>query len=442
MTLIARLFTRWTVWCSSIFYRFERVGADLPHGPTLIIANHSNMLIDPALVLHVVRRTVRTLVKAPHFRTPIFGSVLRALGALPVYRMRDDPRLLARNKSTIHEAVDALGSGDTLLIFPEGGSDPSASLRPLKAGAARIALTAEAKSDWSLGLSIVPIGLAYRRRDRFRGRALAAVGQPLRVSALRGEYEKDRARAIRRLTNRSAAALESLTLNLQTHSDIELVETIDLLQQRARGARRPELQRLAERIPRLRRIARRLDWLRSERRESYECLASSLGRYAARQCRLLGRRAGSEVVDLDGIDSGELRRRGVRMLIEAPVAALGSVLWSVPYLLAGLAVRILKPEWETTATVKLLAGVVLFPLAYLVWLLLAGASKGIAALIVTAVALPPLLLFTIRWHDRHRELLSDICVLLRVRRRPQAFRRLARQAQAAQLHSFEGGDER
>ena len=56
--------------------------------------------------------------------------------------------------------------------FPEGRSHSEPGLIELRTGAARIALGAEAQSNWQLGLQIVPAGITYRRKSLFRGQAL------------------------------------------------------------------------------------------------------------------------------------------------------------------------------------------------------------------------------------------------------------------------------
>lgn len=76
------------------FYRFEVKGPAPPRtGPLLLLANHPNSLVDPALVTAAARRPVRFLAKAPLFTHPLVGWLVRGSGAIPVYRRSDDPAL-------------------------------------------------------------------------------------------------------------------------------------------------------------------------------------------------------------------------------------------------------------------------------------------------------------------------------------------------------------
>ena len=58
-------------------------------------------------------------------------------------------------------------------------------MAPLRTGAARIALLAEDRAAWGVGLQIQPVGLTYERKTLFRGRAVAAFGPPIEVAGLR-----------------------------------------------------------------------------------------------------------------------------------------------------------------------------------------------------------------------------------------------------------------
>jgi len=213
LSALARLLTAGAVRAARIFYRLQQTGSEVPVGPVLLVANHANMLLDPLLLMRVTGRRAVPLVKAPHLRTPLFGWVLRGLGALPVYRRQDDPRLLAKNQSALGEAAEVLREGRMLLVFPEGGSEPGPALRPLKTGASRVALGAEAAAGWTLDLVVLPVGLSYEGPERFRSCALAVVGEPIRVANWRAAYERSPAVAIRELTGRMTAGLESALLD-------------------------------------------------------------------------------------------------------------------------------------------------------------------------------------------------------------------------------------
>ncbi len=136
------------------FYRLEVAGGRVPPaGPVLLVANHPNSLLDPAMVVAVAGRPVRFLAKAPLFGDAQVGWLVRGAGAIPVYRASDDPSKMGANQDAFRAAHASLAEGDAVGIFPEGTSHSEPSLVPLKTGAARIALGAAARvggaSPWS-----------------------------------------------------------------------------------------------------------------------------------------------------------------------------------------------------------------------------------------------------------------------------------------------------
>ena len=64
----------------------------------LLVANHPNSLLDPAMVAVAARRPVRFLAKAPLFSDRLVGFLVRGAGSIPVYRKSDDPSQVGRNE--------------------------------------------------------------------------------------------------------------------------------------------------------------------------------------------------------------------------------------------------------------------------------------------------------------------------------------------------------
>lgn len=384
------------------------------------------MLMDPLLSLKAARRRVRILAKAPLFDIPIFGSVLRSVDALPLYRVQDDPEQLHRNKLAFQAAVDSLRDGATLLTFPEGKSHSSPALAPLKTGVARMTLAAEEQSGWRLGVTVVPIGLAYYRKHRFRSRVAIGVGEPIRVAGWQTAYESDRAAAIRSLNQEIGAGLERQTLNLSEETDRELVEAAEALLSRQRGeAGWRERQALVRRLPRLRRLALAFAGLRARDPEGWMRLERRLRRH-----RRLLERLGSGDADVPpayerGRTVRYVVREAARLGLSLPLAVAGTAAWIFPYVASGLVCRALNPAIETVATVKLLAGIVAYPAMYAVWIALAAALGGWLVALSTAAALPPLGLAALRWWQRRDEVAEDVRLFIQVVRRPRLRDRLA-----------------
>src|SRR5262249_41615273 len=132
----------------------------------IFVLNHPNALVDPAFLLCLAPRKVSFLAKAPLFRIPVVGYLVRALDSLPVYRQQDEGQDVKRNVETFAVARKILTSGGAIGICPEGVSHDEPRLRPLKSGAARIALGAVSSGE-PIDLQIVPAGLYYTEKTRF-----------------------------------------------------------------------------------------------------------------------------------------------------------------------------------------------------------------------------------------------------------------------------------
>ena len=125
---------------ASLFYRVQRTGPPLPGGAVLLVANHPNALLDPALVQTTAGRPVRFLVKSTLFRGHVLGLIIRRSGAIPVYRRIDAGVDPARNVEAFAAVEAVLARGEVVCVFPEGISHSTGRLEPLRTGAARMTM--------------------------------------------------------------------------------------------------------------------------------------------------------------------------------------------------------------------------------------------------------------------------------------------------------------
>ncbi len=388
-------------WAAGRFYEIERTGPPVPDGPVLVVANHPNVFLDAFVVFRAVGRPARPLVKASHFENPVYRPVLAALGGLPVHRRQDDPSLMHRNEDTFREAVAALHAAEIVQIYPEGRSHSEPALAPLRTGAARIALRAEAEADWQLGLRIVPVGLTYVRKTLFRGRALAALGEPFPVAGYASPHAVDPTAAVRALTQEIADRLEAVTLNLARTEDLDLIETAEGLYSREKGwTGWREREELAEQLPRLQAFAEGLAWLRAHDPARHTKLARGVRRYG----RLLDRLGAGEADIPPRYETAAVLRfvllEGALLLLGLPAALIGIAAWGLPYQIPRLVVRLTRPESQEVATFKLVAAIATFILWYVGLIALSAWRLGPLMAVLAALILPTTGLFALTWTGR------------------------------------------
>jgi glycerol-3-phosphate O-acyltransferase/dihydroxyacetone phosphate acyltransferase len=404
-----------------IYYRLHRAGATVPpNGPVLLVANHPNSLLDPAMVALAARRPVRFLAKAPLFTDPLVGFLVRGAGSIPVYRRADDPSQVARNEEMFRAVHDALAQGAAVGIFPEGLSHNEPSLAPLKTGAARIALGTVATHG--IRVPIIPVGSVFRDKNIFRSEALVTVGRPIEWGDLSPDDGGD-GKAVRELTQRIDRALRDVTVNLERWEDAGLVEIAEAIYAAEYG----KASDLAAWVGRLRTTTETLTQLR-QRSDGTVPIAKDISRHA-RILQRLGLRPRDLVEDpkRPGILWWLLRRLPLGGVFPLLVLAVGTAVFFIPYRLTGLLERRARPKDDVRATHKLLTGALIFPLWIVAVALLVGTLVGPLAGLVAFVALPALGLFTLGLHEQWAQARTEASRYLTLRRREQTLEPLREQ---------------
>ena len=394
-----------------IYYRVRFTGPAIPAGPVLLVANHPNSLIDPTLVVAAGSRPVRFLAKAPLFADRKTSWMVKAAGAIPVYRRSDDPTQMSRNEDAFRAVFDVLASGAVVGVFPEGVSHSEPGMVPLKTGAARIALGAAAQ----LGqvISIVPVGLCFRAKEIFRSDAFVVRGFPVAWGdlAARGPDDAD---AVRELTARIDKALRGVTINLAAWEDQPVVETA----LRVWEAERDTPSRDAERLQRMAYTTKLLAQTRATGDPAGLALIEDVRRHD-RRLRWLGLRPSDLGADVgtDRAVSWAARRLHLLLPLGVVVAVIGAVLFWVPYRLTGFLVGRLPLQPDTRSTWKLLLGLV----AYALWLILlvwfSAVTIGWMAALAGLVLIPTVAVVGLYMRENWRTTVDDVRRFLLLRTR-------------------------
>ncbi len=379
------IFTIFGLGLDIFFQRRSLPGASVPlSGPIIVVANHPNGLMDPVVVTRISQRPLRFLAKEPLFRMPVLGALIRAVYALPIYRSKDGHNT-AGNRGTFDAVEAALADGDAICVFPEGISHDESELQPLKTGAARMALGAEAKNDFSLGIQIVPVGLMYTDKHSFRGRVASLIGAPISVAEFKAAHAEDPRNAARALTAAIDTSLRNVTLNLTDWADLPLIELC------AQIWAEPEddpatLKRLladGERHFRGRAEAFR------ERLQAF-----------AQQLDAVGLRADTlDTQYRSGSVARFLGRVSLALVFGLPAALLGAVAYFVLYQATRLVAAKMPSEPDTLSSVKYLTAMLFFPIWQLVLTVMAGVFLGKWG-VLCSLLLPIAGLYTHRFLER------------------------------------------
>ena len=207
------------------FRRIEVFHADrVPAGPVLFVANHPGSVTDAFLVATTLPRRAHFLATAQLFRFPPLAWLLRQLGIIPLNRQQDDPSAMRSVTDSFAAAFRVLETGGAITIFPEGVTYEDSRLRALKSGAARLALDFESRQAGGAGLQIVPLGLTYSAKDRYRSEVLVYFGEPIRVANFLPQYAERRKECITGLTAKFARRMQALLVHVP---QMELEHMVD-----------------------------------------------------------------------------------------------------------------------------------------------------------------------------------------------------------------------
>ena len=386
---LVRVIARFWIW-----FFFERVEVRHPErvpatGPVLLCINHPNNLIDSLLVGSVLPRKVHYLATAALFRNPLIARFLVALGVIPVYLKADDPNKVGRNREMFAACHQAFDDGRLVAIYPEGVTRAEARVQRIKTGAARIALGYEAHAPGRL--TLVPVGLSFKARKRFRGRVLVSCGEPVDVSSHLAAYREEPAKALHTLTTAIQWAMEREVVHVERIDTAALAHAVEALyrgelerelwEERAFSGRHIDPFPLSGAIAEAIEHFRQLDPERIERFWQ-QILGYHAGLAAYR------RRDAAVRTRLDRIAKRQRVARSSQAIVGLPLFAYGAAVNFLPYYLPGWLAGQMSRRPTDYATTRLIASIVAFPLFWSLETLLVWWVAGLRWALAFFLSLP------------------------------------------------------
>jgi glycerol-3-phosphate O-acyltransferase/dihydroxyacetone phosphate acyltransferase len=162
------------------------------------------------------------MANAKLWKYRLLGRMLDASGAVPVYR-REEHDGDVDNSDAFDKLYEVIEAGECMGIFPEGVSHTESQLSKLKTGTARIALSVAARGK--VKVTIIPCGLNYIHRHRFRSQVSIEFGEPILINdEWMTKFADDERGTVRQLTEHLADALMAVTLNAPDWSTLRFVQ--------------------------------------------------------------------------------------------------------------------------------------------------------------------------------------------------------------------------
>lgn len=395
---------------NTFFRRIDVLGREhVPDtGPVIFAGNHPNALMDGwLLTAHCGRAPLRFLVHAKLWNYPVLGFLLDRAGAVPV-SPRAERGEASDNSAAFDRLHAVLAAGESVGIFPEGVSHVESQLSSIKSGTARIALESAARKQTLV--TIVPCGLNYLHRHRFRSQVLLEFGAPIEVGEDRGDaYARDPVTAVRELTAAIAGALMGVTLNAPDWNTLRFAQIARRLYKPAKARLTP-----AQYVELNRRFL--AGYMQAQDDPELQAFRRDAEDYQAR-------------LDMLGLKDHQLRKpvspalaarritaRGLLMLLLLPLAVPAALVHlPVGWVAAAVGSRF-SYEQDDEATLKVFATLAVLPVLYVALVVFVGMQAGGAWAAVMAVLLVVSTFASVRLLEAEASLFLSTISMLRITR--------------------------
>lgn len=383
-----------------------------PPGGAIYVANHPNGLLDPMALRVTLKRPVRFLAKSTLWGNPFGRLAMDAFACLPVFRQRDAAETgpvdtVARNEETFARCRAALAAGDDLALYPEGTSHSEPQLKPLKTGAARIALGAAAEAAAAPTPAqrkpvLVPVGSHYQDPAKFRTALHLVVGPAIELQPYLPRHQADSRAAIDALTDEIRSRLDELVLQAETRELLAGIARVASWTADAPDDDAPERQHA-----RTRELLDAYARLRAADPARLERLTEQVRAYAA-QLEKMGV-DDPWALELPRVPPARLAAGVARIVVTAPLALWGALICWLPYRLTKFVAGKATRDEDVLGTMKMIGGAIFIVAGWLIeagviWKL-ADLQWALASLVVAPLAGYTTLRFT--------ESLRDVAAALR-----------------------------
>lgn len=371
----------------AFFRRVEVVGLEnLPADRGgILVAWHPNGLVDPALILSAFPGQVAFGARDTLFRLPLIGRFARAIGTVPIYRRQDTDEAgieeaRAKNDVSLGALADRIAAGSFSALFPEGYSHDAPHLQEIKTGAARLYYRARMRTPGERPPPvIIPVGLHYAQKRLFRSNALVVFHPPVALPAELDvtpapDADPERLRELARaLTHEIERQLKAVVFDAESwelHGLLHRARKLIRAERAHRVAADPGAATMDEKILGLARV-----WLAyRERMRTDPAKVEAIERRVRRYDAYL-RALGIEDHELDRPPPVVGRWFWVGLALQIvsvvvllpPLLLIGAIVNLPPVALVTAWARLVGKEQKDMASLKLIGGVVAFPVAWGVW---------------------------------------------------------------------------
>jgi len=375
-------------WVLNLFFRELQV-VGLENVPKdrggILVAWHPNGVVDGLLIIGTFPGHVVLGARHGLFKWPLLGRLLKAMKVTPIYRRIDLKGLsVEEQRAKNAEALSALAAqtsgGSFSMLFPEGDSHDASFIQGLKSGVARMYYQARgAMPDGAPPPVIIPVGLHYDEKKLFRSRVLVefmpVLELPVELDVTPpadedSEQSRERARQLMEVIRGALRQAVLETEDWEVHELFHRARKLIRAERAHRAGADPGRADMEEKVMGLARIWTAYQNLMATSPKTAEDTIERLRTYDAELKAL-------------GVEDHELERpprlltfwRATllflqllsALLLVPPLLTVGYIVNLPPAYLLNVIAKKAAKKHKDVASMKLLGGVVLFPLVWAIW---------------------------------------------------------------------------
>jgi glycerol-3-phosphate O-acyltransferase/dihydroxyacetone phosphate acyltransferase len=196
--------------------------------PMLVTMNHPNSFMD-TIAISAALFYPRTyyMARGDAFKPGLITAILKAIGIVPIYRLRDGGghSSVKKNLDSFKVVFDLLNKRQKIIVLAEGISLLERRLQPIQKGTAKMAFSYLEQGGHS-DLKILHIGVTYSTPSKFRGDVYYQIGEPILVKDFYEEYLQQPAQTIIKLTNLIEERMKPLVPTLLNKENDVVIEQL------------------------------------------------------------------------------------------------------------------------------------------------------------------------------------------------------------------------
>ncbi len=360
--------------------------------PVLIACNHPAGFQEPCIFSTLLPFQLHFLVRGDLFKKSRMNWFLTSTNQIPIFRFKDGFSNLRNNQESFKEAITRLKDNKKIMIFAEGSTEDVRELRKLKKGLARLAFAAMEEYP-DMDLKVIPMGMNFTDPGQLRSHLTCRVGKPISVKTYYSEFRSHPQKFNRKLTSKVEEEMKNHILHLDKEEDRSLLEAL-IHDDRISNpiSRFPVFEKSDEMLKRELEIIDKVNGFSSNEKTDVHYSWRQSGERAVYFSR------NSDFVEL------------ILLVLGAIPAVLGFILNIVPYVIVKSFVEKKVPKRIYKLGVMAAVCAVVFPLYYIIVILVACFILGKWTLLVFLV--PLLGYYFISYKDRMIQYLHPTAPIL------------------------------